>query len=320
MNLRRCTCALLAWTALGGPVSAQQEEPGVASLVEAHDRSLLADLKEYIRAKPEAADLDQAYLIVFEKAIENDWFVENEEQARRYLETQPDGAVAPMARIVSTMARADASEFDQALADYEALLGGLGQPEQEEFAANFADSLARKAIATGRVDVARRVFEGLSRRYGDSPTLRQRVEDEIRRLDRVGKPAPELIVRDLAGDTLRLSDLRGKVVLVDFWATWCAPCLEQLPAMSAAYEKFRSRGFEIVGVSLDETVQPLADFLRQREIPWKQVHGATSGGDPVAAFGITSIPASFLVAPDGTIVRLDPRGADLEGLLEELVP
>ncbi len=158
MNPRRVMPLAVVMLLLVGRTVAQEgsgpDAPSsVVAILTAHDRALIADMKAYIVAKPEAEDVEQAYMLLFEKAIENDWFQDAESVARTYLADRPDGAVAPLARIVSTMARADAGKFEEALADYGKLMAGLGEPDQEEFAANFADSLAQKAITAGKVEV-----------------------------------------------------------------------------------------------------------------------------------------------------------------------
>jgi peroxiredoxin len=291
----------------------------VAELQQAHDRALIRDLKEYLRTHPRADDVDQAYMVVFNKAIEHDWFVEQEDVATRYLTDYPDGPIKALARIVATMARAQAGKFAEALTRYQELMRGLGKPEQEEFAANFADSLASAATTAGEYEVARQVYQGLLDRYGESPSLRQKIKDDLARLDLVGKPAPSVVVKDVKGDTFRLEDLKGRYVLVDFWATWCAPCVAELPRLQAAYMKYRDAGFEIVGVSLDESKPALLDFTRTRNIPWRQIHTASGGGDLVEAFGVSTIPATFLIDPRGTIVRLELRGPALDKTLSTLI-
>jgi thiol-disulfide isomerase/thioredoxin len=291
----------------------------VASLLESHDRALVSALNRYIESHRDAEDLDQAYLTLFERAIEHDWFLDCEAAAKRYLRENPDGAVRPMAQIVATMARAKAGQFDDALTNYRDLMHGLTKEEQEEFAANFADSLAESATRAGEFKAAREVYEILLSRFSN-PELRTKVRDDLARLDMVGKPAPTVIAKDLEGGTFRLAELKGKYVLIDFWATWCAPCVAETPALKKLHDTYGARGFEIVGVSLDETTAPLRDFVKARKIPWPQIHNLTCGSDLQATFGVSTIPATFLVGPDGTVERLELRGDSLEEFLKAKLP
>lgn len=296
-----------------------QPAESVTGLLEAHDRSLVRDLTTYIEKHRDAEDLDQAYLSLFERAIEHDWFLESEATAKRYLRERPEGAVAPMAQIVATMARAAAGQFEDALTNYRELMRGLTKDDQEEFAANFAESLAESATRAGEFKVAREVYEILLTRFSN-PELRIKVRDDLARLDMVGRPAPSLIVKNLKGETLRLSDLKGKYVLIDFWATWCAPCVAETPNLQKLYNAYHDKGFEIIGVSLDETLEPLNDFLKTRKINWPQVHNMTCGSDLLATFDVSTIPATFLIGPDGTVVRLALRGDSLAKFLKASLP
>jgi peroxiredoxin len=306
-------------------IAVGQEVPpatsGLAAILERHDRDLVRDLVAYLASNPKADDREAAHQALFSRVIDRDWFADHEAMARSYLAENPDGAVRPLALIITTMARAQAGEFDAALGSFRELMTGLGDASQEEFAAGFADTLAGSATAAGEVATARAAYQLLLDRFGSNPALRQRVDASLARINMVGKPAPALDCRDLDGKPLRLADLKGKVVLVDFWASWCEPWLNtDLAALKAAHEAYRAKGFEIVGVSLDETTAPLAEFLRSRQIGWTMVHQGTCQADPVALFGVTSIPASYLIGRDGSIVRIDPRGAALTRALAELLP
>lgn len=309
----------LVAAALAGPAPPEKPNGGVAEIQATHDRALIRDLVAYVGKSPKADDLDQAYMTLFDKVIEHDWFGDHEALAKRYLAERPDGPVRSLAQIVATMARAQADDFPGALARYDDLMKGLGKSEQEEFASNFADSLATAAVAAGEFPTARRVYQTLLDRYGESPTLRQKVKDDLTRLDKVGKPAPEVVAKDVNGEPFRLDSLRGKYVLLDFWATWCAPCVAELPKLQAAQAKYRGRGFEIVGVSLDETKGAVTDFVKARAIPWRQIHNASSDADLVEAFGVSTIPATFLIDPHGVIVRLELRGPALDAALAKLL-
>ncbi len=316
---RLASVVLLLITTVPAVAFAAGPPPSAAGIIADHDHALIRDLDAYLKGRPRADDRDEAYSAIFDKAIAHDWFAEAEPVANRYLSESPEGPVKALARIVGTMAQARAGHFDTALASYQDLMKGLGGPEQEEFAANFADQLAGEATTAGQIAVARSVYDALLAKF-DRPELAKKVADDIARLDRVGKAAPVLVANDLAGNPVRLSDLRGKVVLVDFWATWCAPCLAELPNLTLAYERYHKRGFEIISVSLDEKPDAVVDFVKARKIPWPQVHDGTAGGDPVAAFGVANLPASYLIAPDGTVARLDSRGPALDRALSGFFP
>ncbi|ODT99411.1 MAG: peroxiredoxin [Planctomycetes bacterium SCN 63-9] len=290
----------------------------VAEIQAKHDRALIRDLTEYLGQNPKADDRDQAYSNLFNKAIEHDWFSETEATALAYLKAEPEGPVAPLAQIVVTMARAQAGRFEEALDRFKDLMKGIGQAEQEEFASSFAENFAGAAISAGEFHVARQVFETLLSRFEESPNLKQKVQQELARIDKVGKLAPSFSTVDIDGKAVRLDSFKGKYVLVDFWATWCGPCIVELPRLQRAYEKYHAAGLEIIAVSLDETRGAVADFVKARKLPWPQVHNSSSNSDIVEAFGVASIPANFLIDPEGNVIRLDLRGASIEQALEKV--
>ena len=112
----------------------------------------------------------------------------------------------------------------------------------------------------------------------------------------VGKPFPDFAEKDLAGNPLTLTAYKGKVVLVDFWATWCGPCVNELPNVLAAYKKFHDQGFEIVGISLDEEEAKLTGFLKDQGMTWAQYFDGKGWENKLAVrYGIQSIPATFLL-------------------------
>jgi thiol-disulfide isomerase/thioredoxin len=302
--------------------SSSAQEPSAANvseILERHDRALIKDLGGYLRKNPRAEDRDQAYAALFNKAIEHDWFAESEDLALGYLKNDPDGPVKALAQIIATMTRANLGQFDVALTRYSDLMKGLGKSDQEEFAISFSDTFASAAITAGEFSTARKVFQTLQERFSESTTIRDKVARELGRLDRVGKTVPQVEAQDLEGKPLRLESLKGKYVLVDFWATWCAPCISELPRLQEAFRKHHPAGLEIVAVSLDETRAAVVDFVKTRKLPWIQVHNPTAGADLVDAFGVSSIPASYLLDPEGRIIRLDLRGPALEATLARLI-
>ncbi len=305
---------------LAAGASAQSDAPeSVAEIQNRHDRAFVRELSEYLIRNPKAEDREQAHAALFNKAIEHDWFAEHEEAANRYLRDEPDGPVRALAQIIAVMARAEAGKYPEALTRFKELMLGLGSSDQEEFALSFAETFAASAVTAGEIDAARQTYQTLAEAFPNSGDLGERVKAELGRLDRVGKPIANVEAQDLGGKTIRLDGLKGKYVLVDFWATWCGPCLVELPRLQEAYRKLHDSGLEIVSVSLDETRSAVVDFVKVRQLPWIQFHNGTAGADLVEAFGVTSIPASYLIDPEGTIIRLDLRGPALDSVLAKLI-
>jgi thiol-disulfide isomerase/thioredoxin len=136
-----------------------------------------------------------------------------------------------------------------------------------------------------------------------------------------GANPPEIVAKQwIDQQPVKLADLRGKVVLVDFWATWCGPCVGELPNVLAAYKKYHAKGFEIVGISLDQSETALKDFIKQKEMTWPQYFDGKGWESKLGQkYGITSIPATFLLDGEGKIVAKNLRGPALEAELAKLL-
>jgi peroxiredoxin len=128
-----------------------------------------------------------------------------------------------------------------------------------------------------------------------------------------GTQFPDFQETDLDGHPLSVSQYKGKVVLIDFWATWCMPCVIELPEIQKAYDKFHDQGFQVVGVSLDDDKDRLKEFVQQKKLPWPQYFDGKAWENKLAVkYGVAFTPTTFLIDRDGKIIKQLNPGDDLD--------
>jgi len=221
------------------------------------------------------------------------------------VEANDEAAIKKLGTELIEKAKTDdywASRTPSILEDLARSKPAIGVPMLKDLCAAFAasDDESRKRIAT-------------------------RFEGKIRFADLVGN---EMKVEGLYldGTEIDWKSYRGKVVLVDFWATWCGPCIGEIPNMTKMYEKYNAAGFEILGYSIDDDLERLHKFEEDRKLPWKTASRKLTQDaekDYVIIseyYGVNAIPTMVLVGKDGKVLSTKARGAELERLLGEQFP
>ncbi|MGZ3861767.1 MAG: redoxin family protein [Bacteroidia bacterium] len=170
------------------------------------------------------------------------------------------------------------------------------------------------------MDLYKKVYKDLSARFPGSKylyNLKKNVESYSNLME--GSEAPDFTMATMDGKPLKLSSLRGKVVLIDFWASWCGPCRKENPNVVNVYKKFHSKGFEILGVSVDDKADKWKEAVAKDGLPWIHVSDLQGwNNEAVLMYGVDAIPFTVLLDKEGKIIAKGLRGAKLEEKLEEI--
>ena len=170
-------------------------------------------------------------------------------------------------------------------------------------------------------DVYKLLDEGLSKKFPNDNNVKMfHGMVSSMQATSIGSMAPDIVLNSPEGKEIALSSFKGKVVLVDFWASWCGPCRKEMPNVVKAYAKFKDKGFEIFGVSLDKEGDRWVEAIKNDGITWPQVSDLKHWeSDVVRLYNIQGIPYTVLLDREGKILAKNLRGAELEQKLAEVL-
>ena len=304
----------------------------VQSINEDYARQLLdlerqrLDALGKLAARQSPGEAVETYRELFHLAVANNLFREAEPAAHQVLKaTSPlPPVIIFLARTIDIVALADRGAYDESLSELHAVFEGDSETARAREAAGpsldtaallaICDAYYQRLLHGGRFDVARKAFQMLLAE-AENPAVKQFASDRLNQLNMIGKLAPGIEGIDLDGKPVSLSGLKGNVVLVVFWASWCLPSADEVAAVDLVYTTYRDRGFRVLGINVDtlqgerpklESVLPnVRRFLVDNNVRWPNLINGTGTNDYARAYAIVDIPSSVLIGRDGTVIHRD---------------
>lgn len=275
--------------ALSKSLKSQKKQEDLEKLVEKSS--------EFVEAHPEYKRVDEVYYLLGNALVQLERVEEGITVFEEVIKTYPEARYVERCLLDLGLAYDKLDNHDAADNAYQKLI------DHPKYGSRSQAKLAKKILEQ---DKAERMGE-LPKPPGASLNAREWI----------GKPALDFQGTDLKGEELSLKQYRGQVVLLDFWATWCPPCLAEIPNIKKTYERYKDQKFQIIGISLDRSMEPLKAYIKKEELGW--LHYWDKSHKVSTMYKVQGIPATFLIDGDGIIRKANLGGFDVESAVAELV-
>jgi peroxiredoxin len=311
--------AIVSFLAFVALVSSCPAEDGFDSILESQTRETFDRIAAYAKANPDAADADRAHRWLFATAVSRGLEAEAVELADAYLKRDDkDPTTANGAQQVRMFGLAKSGKAEEAVQMYAAQLKfsrfQSGGP-MIELGLDLATALRMARDFEG----SRAIYDAVGQKFFLNTAVQERCRNKKQKLDLLDADAPSLTGTDTKGEAFDLASLKGKVVLVDFWATNCPSCIEEFPNIKTIYSELHKDGFEIIGVSLDGDTSLVESFTSRMNMPWRQIVDETTVEGLRKDWHVRTIPSLYIVGRDGKVSQCDVKGRDLRTTIEKLV-